>query len=266
MAITTMDKLVAAIATSQQKRFYKQYITAKAAGAWVSFWADTGEPGAGSAPGATAGVVPTSATAGAIPFTDAGGSDTSYLARLQAMSTTNACILVLADRLYHSSGFSGTNTGVQSVTSPPALTRPDNTGANNELWIEWYAATGSGSYNLSVIYKDQLGNSQTTTFAFQVSPAVGQMQPVPLVAGSTGVRSITSVQLSGSTGTAGNFGLTILRRLGEIVCMLAATGDTLDAFALGLPTIDTSACLFVFGLASTTNIGDVKGGIAIAQG
>jgi hypothetical protein len=92
------------------------------------------------------------------------------------------------------------------------------------------------------------------------------MYPVPLVAGSTGVRSITSVQLSGSTGTAGNFGLTILRRLGEIVCVLAATGDTLDAFALGLPTIDTSACLFVFGLASTTNIGDVKGGLAIAQG
>lgn len=149
---------------------------------------------------------------------------------------------------------------------PPPLTRPDNTGANNELWIEWYGATGSSQYNLSVIYKDQLGNPQTTTFAFPLSPVVGQMYPVPLVAGSTGVRSITSVQLSGSTGTAGNFGLTILRRLGEIVCMMAATGDTLDPFALGLPTIDTSACLFLFGLASATTIPDIKGGIAIAQG
>jgi hypothetical protein len=174
----------------------------------------TGEPGAGAAAGSTAGVVPTSATTGAIAFSDVGGGNTSYLARLQAMGTTQPLAIVLADRLYHNSGFSGTSTGVQSVTSPPALTRPDNTGANNELWVEWYTATGSNQVNLTVIYLDQGGNSQTTTFAFFASPIANQMIPVPLVAGSTGVRSITSVQLSGTTGTAGNFGLTILRRLG----------------------------------------------------
>jgi hypothetical protein len=210
----------------------------------------TVEPGAGAAAGSTAGVVPTSATTGAIAFSDAGGGNTSYLARLQAMGTTQPLAIVLADRLYHSSGFSGTNTGVQSVTSPPPLTRPTIPAPNNELWIEWYTATGSNQVNLTVSYTDQAGNPQTTTFAFQASPVIGQMQPVPLTAGSTGVRSITSVQLSGSTGTAGNFGLTILRRLGEVVCMVAASGDNLDAFALGLPAVNTSACLFLFCLAA----------------
>ena len=47
---------------------------------------------------------------------------------------------------------------------------------------------------------------------------------------------------------------------------MAATGDNLDAFALGLPTINTSACLFLFALAGATTTGDIKGGIAIAQG
>lgn len=98
MAITTMDQLVAAIAASQRKRFYKQGQNVKAIGSLQSMWPATGGPGAGSAPGSTAGVVPTSATAGAIPFTDAGGSNISYLARLQAMCTTYGMVLVLADR------------------------------------------------------------------------------------------------------------------------------------------------------------------------
>ncbi|HJX52071.1 MAG TPA: hypothetical protein VJ801_04830, partial [Polyangia bacterium] len=175
-----MDLLVAAIAVAQQKRFYKQSMSTKAIGAWQSMWTAAGEPAAGAAAGSTAGVVPTSSTTGAIAFTDAGAGITSYLARLQAMGTTQPLCIVLADLLYHNSGFSGTNTGVQSVTSPPALTRPDNSGANNELWIEWYTATGSSSVNLTVSYNDQNGNPQTTTFAFQASPVAGQMQAVPL--------------------------------------------------------------------------------------
>ena len=177
MAITTMDLLVAAIASAQQKRFYKVSQSTKAIGSWQSLWTAAGEPAAGSAAGSTAGAIPTSDTVGAIAFSDAGGGNTSYLARLQARGTTQPLAIVLADRLYHNSGFSGTNTSVQSVSSPPALTRPDNTGANNELWIEWYTATGSNQVNLTVSYNDQNGNPQTTTVAFQASPVAGQMQP-----------------------------------------------------------------------------------------
>jgi hypothetical protein len=152
------------------------------------------------------------------------------------------------------------------VTSPPTLTRPDATGANNELWIEIYGATGSTQPNVTISYKDQNNNPQTITFPFIYWPNVGEMMPCPLAAGSTGVRSITSVQLSGSTGTAGNWGLTILRRLGEASCVLGGCIQNLDSFALGLPTIDTSACLFALVCPNAAYIGDARGALTIVQG
>jgi len=70
-------------------------------------WTAAGEPSAGAAAGSTAGVVPTSSTTGAIAFTDAGAGITSYLARLQAMGTTQPLCIALADRLYHKLGILG---------------------------------------------------------------------------------------------------------------------------------------------------------------
>ncbi len=265
MAIATMDQLVAALAAAQQKRFFKSSQTAKAAGTWASFWKATGEPGAGANPSTGAGDVPTSSTAGAIPWSNPSGSDVAYLAQLQGMLTTQPGIVVLADRLWENSGLVGNINTLQSF-SGLTVTRPDATGDNNELWIEWYTATGSSQVNITVIYTNQSGSSSTTTFAFYASPVAGQMIPVPLAAGDTGVRSVQSVQLSASTGTAGSFGLTILRRLGEIFCPLPASGDTLDAFALGLPQVDPNACLFLFMLANATSTGDLKGGLTIVKG
>lgn len=265
MAISTMDQLVAALAAGQQKRFYKVSQTARAAGAWTSFWKTAGEPGGGSNPSTGAGDVPTSATAGAIPWSNPSGSDVAYLARLQGMVTAQSGIVVLADRLWHNSGLVGNVSTLQTFTGS-AVTRPDGNGDNNELWIEWYTATGSSQVNITVNYKNQAGDSATTTFAFFASPVAAQMIPVPLAAGDTGVRSVVSVQLSGSTGTAGSFGLTILRRLGEILCPIPVSGDTLDAFALGLPQVDASTCLFLFMLANAISTGDIKGGLTIIKG
>ncbi|MCX6622084.1 MAG: hypothetical protein NTY38_13650, partial [Acidobacteria bacterium] len=142
MAISTMDQLVAALAAGQQKRFYKASQSAKVAGAWVSLWKAAGEPGGGSNPSTGAGDVPTSSTAGASPWSNPSGSDVAYLARLQGMVTTQSGIVVLADRLWHNSGLVGNVNTLQSF-SGSAVTRPDGTGDNNELWIEWYTATGS---------------------------------------------------------------------------------------------------------------------------
>jgi len=264
MAISNMDQLVAALAAAQHKRFYKTSTIAKAAGTWVSFWKVAGEPGAGSNPATGTGEAPTSSTQGAIPWANPSGANIAYLARLQAMGTTQSGILVLADRLFHVSGLVGNVATVQNVNSV-ALTRPDSTGDNNELWIEWYTATGSSQVNITIAYTNQAGNASTTTIAFYAAPIAGQMIPVALAAGDTGVRSIQSVQLSATTGTAGNFGLTILRRLGEIFMPVVASGDTLDAFALGMPQLDANSCLFLFMLANATTTGDMKGGVAIIQ-
>jgi hypothetical protein len=266
MAISSMDTLVAALVAGQQKRMFKPSMNTGAVGNWVSLWAIGGDPAAGSAPGTTAGLVPTSATTGALIIADAVGPASNYLARVQANSASQPFIFVLADRLYHSSGLVGNVNTLQSVSSPPALTRPDSNGDNNELWIEWYTATGSTQVNMTVTYLDQNGNSQTTTFPFKASPVAGNMLQVPLAAGSTGVRSIVSCQLSATTGTAGNFGFTILRRYAEVMCPFGPAGDNLDAFALGLPVIYPGACLSAFLCAGNTTTGEVRASLTIAQG
>lgn len=265
MAISTMDQLVAALAVGQQKRFYKVSQTAKTAGTWTSFWKTAGEPGGGGNPPTGAGEVPTSSTPGAIPWTNPAGSDVAYLARLQGMVSAQSGIVVLADRLWHNSGLVGNVNSLQTINGV-SVARPDSVGDNNELWLEWYTATGSSQVNITVTYTNQSGSTSTSTCAFFSAPVAGQMIPVPLAVGDSGVRDVQSVQLSASSGIAGNFGVTILRRLGEILCPVPASGDTLDAFALGLPQIDPDACLYLFMLANATSTGDIKGGLTIIKG
>src|SRR5260221_676626 len=112
----------------------------------ASLWTAAGNPGAGAAQGSAAGAVPTSVTAGALPFTNP-TSGNSYLARLFASSTVPGT-LILYDRLVHTSTLSGTVTTAQTVASV-ALTRPDALGTNTELFMEAYTALGATSNTIT---------------------------------------------------------------------------------------------------------------------
>src|SRR5271157_844591 len=119
MAVTTNDQLVAAMAAAvgQNNRppYFKNALAGTfAVGEMVSLWTAPGFPGAGAAVGTLAGAAPTSATAGAIPFTNPAAGN-SYLARLFASSTVPGT-LILYDRLYHTSTLSGTVTTAQAIT------------------------------------------------------------------------------------------------------------------------------------------------------
>jgi len=115
MAITTMDLLVAAIAVAQQKRFYKQSMSTKAI-ARGSRCGPAGEPSAGAAAGRRP-VGPNVFHDRAIAFTDAAPHH-----QLSGASAGDGHDPTLCNRTrgspLHNSGFSGTNTGVQSVTGP----------------------------------------------------------------------------------------------------------------------------------------------------
>jgi hypothetical protein len=92
------------------------------------------------------------------------------------------------------------------------------------------------------------------------------MVPFLLASGDSGVRSVQSVQLSISTGTAGNFGLTLLRRIAEIPINVTNMAQVHDAFALGMPRIYDSACLAMMVMCSTTNTGVMQGAVSLVQG
>lgn len=263
MPIANQDQLIQAL-PGQVKPFLKASATSKGAGLFHSLWKVASLPTAGASPATGAGAAPTDATAGAFVFADPTGGQFTYLARFSA---TMAVIgtLMLVDRLVHTSGLNGTLTTVQTINST-AITRPDALGADTELWLEWYTATGSTAVTATVIYVDQSGASQTTTVSIAASPVAGQMIPVPLVSGGTGVRSVTSVQLSASTLTAGDFGITIIRRVVEATVMLANTGVVLDFAGTGMPRIYDGACLAFMVLCSAATTGQVVGQLNLAQG
>jgi len=95
---------------------------------------------------------------------------------------------------------------------------------------------------------------------------VGEMfQFIPQGA-ARGVKSIQSFQLSSTTGTAGNIGLVLVRRLAEVPIPLIGVVTTADAFTLGIPEIQANAALHLALVSSTTSTATITGSIDIIAG
>lgn len=265
MAISTMDQLVAALAGAQDFYTYESSLTAKAAGDFQSLWLATGYPGAGSTPATGSGAAPTNSTAGAIPFTNPSGSNTLYLARLAITGATVGTV-ILYDRLVHTSGLVANVTTSQTVSST-ALTRYTS-GAGVQCWAEIYTATGSTAENCTVTYTNSASvGSRSGTIAFPASPVAGQMIPMTLQSGDSGVQSVQSVQFGTSTGTAGNWGITLGFDLAMAPIQIAnVAAPPQDWSLLGLPVVQNSACLAYRVLCSTTSTGIIQTQLTLPQG
>jgi hypothetical protein len=262
MAISTLDGLIAA--SKQVRPFYKVSATSKAAGSFHSLWTLAGLPGAGSAPGTAAGAACNNTTVGALPWTSPDGANLAYLAALELAGATIGNF-ILYDRLVHTSTLSGTVTTAQTVNSA-ALTRY-TTGEDVEAWLEFYAATGSTATTATVSYTNEAGTAgRTGSAAIVATTVIGQMIPITLQAGDKGVRSVQSVTLAASTLTAGNFGVTLMKRLQNAPMMIANVGQTFDFGATGLPQVVAGACLAFAVLCSATNTGIVTGAVKTAEG
>lgn len=270
MTIATLDEVIAAL-PGQYRNFMKASITAKAAGQFASLWAAAGFPGAGATPAAaSAGGTSYSAgggVTGAVPWTNPTAGDTAYLAKLAAAGAV-AGTLILYDRLWACAGFVGNSASAQAVTDFSGLPTRGGLGERVEAWAEWYTATGSTTASLTMRYTNAAGTSGKTTTAVTLGTSViaSQMFPLPLAAGDSGVRSVASVTLSASTGTAGSFGITLMRRIAEIPLVIANVNTTQDVFALGMPEIPSDACLAFAVLASGTTTGVLAGNLSLIAG
>lgn len=110
----------------QGYRYQKASMTTVANSFW-SLWTPAGQPGPGTFGGTPlAARAVTSATTGALAFTNPGGPDTLHLLALSAMSSVAAGTLEVVDRLLDYPGIDCTSTSLQTmdntVTLPP--TRP----------------------------------------------------------------------------------------------------------------------------------------------
>lgn len=261
MAITNSSTFDAAISAAQQFPINKVSLTSKGAGLIQSLWKAAGFPIAGLNPATGAGGIPDRTTVGALPFASFGAL-IGYLSKLSLVSTTAGTIF-LGDRLWACSGLNGTLTTSQTI-SGATITR-NTSGIGNQLFIEWYTATGATAANLTVTYTAGGVGGKTATVAMQVTPVAGQRVLVPLP--DTGIQSVQSAILSASTVTAGDFGLTIVNPI-DLMTVPAANiqGPARGAYDTAMPAIDPNACLEFYVLCTANNTGQILGTMAIAQG
>ena len=243
--------------------------TAPIAGRGASLWTYDGMPAGGAVP--TSAAIPDRTTTGALPFTAPGGSREKWLIGA-AIAPSVSGVFLLYDRLFHIGGLNGTLTTAQTVqgsTPTPALTR--NTGGlGNFAFWEIYTAIGTTGPTLTMTYTDQDGNTgQTSTINIGGTGfrEVTRAQRIPLAAGDSGLRAIQQVQLTASTATAGNFGITIAQPLAWIPVGAAGVMGWRDYTTglPGIPAIDPNACLSLLFIPSAATAPELLGSLAFVE-
>lgn len=235
-------------------------------GTQTSLWQYDGCPAAGAAP--TTVAIPTRATTGALGQADATGGRTKRLRGIAVSNNAATGVLVMYDRLLHIGNLDGTSTGAQTVGG--SITR-NTGGVGNEIWIEIFTQIGATNTVGTVSYTNQAGASKTGTVIGGVGGTnfreAQRFIPVQLAQGDTGVQGVTSITLTASTTTAGNFGVVIARQVAMVHLPLAGTGGMVD-YVTGipvLPSIDTGACLSWYIISGTTSNPELFGSVCMFE-
>jgi hypothetical protein len=265
MALDSMDKLVAALAKSERLRFYKPSIANATAGQIHSLWRSNGFPTLGAIPGAAAYCNHT--TDGSWPLPTPGAGEKLYLAKLSGANSVTGQLLV-ADRLAAMGGLSGASAAEQTVNldiaGPAAAGRCSSDGAGVLWGLEWYSDTGSTAVTATIKYTNDLNqDSRTTTVALAATRRASTFLPILPNTSDARIKSIQSVTLSATTGTAGSFGVTAIRRNAELPLLVAGVGAVADFAALALPELVGSECLFLLLLCGSTSTGNVLGSMEV---
>jgi len=223
-------------------------------GKLIDTWEMTGYPDAGTYPTASlAGSALDKSSTGAIPFRAAGAGQQLYLGGAQIShqllsnsSITSEIILVhVFDRLWHNGAIANSVTSRQSW-SPPAITRYVS-GEGVSLWLRWVASgSGTTTTTLTLEYTNQSGTATSTTAVIRQGSdgmsSPGDVWPLPLAAGDTGIRELTASRASNS-GSAGSYGFMLCKYLGTFVAKPTSTPQGMTSFLRGLPAIHNDACL-----------------------
>jgi hypothetical protein len=129
-------------------------------------------------------------------------------------------------------------------------------------YVEVYSQVGTTATTLTASYTNDAGTAGRTspavTFGGTGFRAPPSLLPIPLAAGDRGVKSVETVTLAATTGTAGNFGITLLRFI-TIIPVVTRSVNTLWEGMLGggcnLPDV-TNVCMNVAYVFSTATGGD----------
>lgn len=276
MTINKLDDLLDALANNSSRVVIDKSSLANAvAGQLFSLWRTTGQPAQGAIP--TTAAVPTSATLGAIGFTNQTAPATSYLAWIGGLTAANSAqSFEVHDRIAHLGGLvlnvttSQATTGLDLSTLAPPAARLGAADYSDVQWfLEVYTDGGATASNATInVTYDDASTGNLNVVAVGGTLRAGRMIPLTPLIPTAGrrIRGINSVILSASTTVAGNFGFTCTRQRTAMPCPLANFANNFDWTALGLPAVPNDSCLMLVCSTSTTSTGTLRGQGKIAHG
>ena len=271
--------------------YMKTSTATDAAGYWMLYGKDAGNPGAWlpPAPGidgfdtdcsaASNNADPYGAVQMGAQWLQDPASGGLYLSQASFV-TANACLMKLIDIVWIETGLVVTTTTTQAVTSGALVARDDNGSTNGDGYkIALYALTALGNAaavsNTTLTYVDSDGNAgNTATFQAVVgmqapaTPVIGTFMPFSLAAGDRGIRSISEITL-GTTYTSGTMALIIYRELGTIAI---PTGPNIAYSMFPTPNTVTpgvrvwnNSCIHTIAVSSAANSMAPTGGYILVN-
>jgi hypothetical protein len=196
--------------------------------------------------------------------------------RFSNMPTSNNMSIsagIMIDLLNINGGLNATITTAQTTNLPTAALTRYTSGEGVMAGIVVYAIIGTTATTITISYTNSAGvsgrTSTATTFGGANFREVGALIPIPLQEQDTGVRSIESVTITATTGTAGNFGVCLYKPL-SMISFESGTGQApLDSVSSGgiigsLCEIHQDACL-TFLANSTTSATSISGAVILGE-
>jgi hypothetical protein len=187
-----------------------------------------------------------------------------YINHLNLMLGANWGTVILIDRLAHQGGLSGIVLNQATNLPTAALTRYTGSYVGVMAAAEVYTAIGATGVFISGSYTNQAGLAGRTfssaNFGATGFNTAGRFIILPLAAGDTGVRSVQSISISATTGTAGNFGITLFKPIAiwavpNNIPQPMAFDAILSSNGMQLEQIQNNACLqFLFYCGTTTAV------------
>jgi hypothetical protein len=190
------------------------------------------------------------------------------------ISTSNygAASIMVVDLLNVNGGLNATLTTPQTTNLPTAALTRYTSGEGVMAGIVVYTIIGTTATTVTISYTNSAGvsgrTSTATTFGGSFYREAGLLIPIPLQAGDTGIRSIESVTVTATTGTAGNFGVCLYKPLAMISLESATGAMPLDSVSTGciigsLCEIHPDACL-TFSAVTVVNFG-ITGALILGE-
>jgi hypothetical protein len=248
VAIPDLDAYKLALQNTRQVAPVNVGATTTRAGLLYDLWRTTVPLGAVP----TAAVAPDRTLLGALGQHNPGGSQALGILAAR-FSALNPGQYIIADRLSHTGGLSGTVTTAQTTNLPTAALTRYTSGEGVWAALSIYGTLGTTATTVSASYTNQAGTSGRTSplrlFGGTGSRETHRCIVLPLQDTDTGVRAVASVTVTTTTGTAGVFGVTLFRPL-FVICVpdtsgvLSAGGFIAGSTFGGVAEIEDDACLF----------------------